>query len=320
MNPSKMNISCFKCEEKIDGPYIDLNEKSYHKDCFSCIVCNASVAGGAYEINGCLYCADHRLQVNPTCHRCKRDIDGKYIVGPNRTLYHADCFSCKECNRKIRTYCEHEEEIFCVSDYSRLYASKCAACKQPLKDRIRTLQGTEEASGLKWHESCFKCAKCHKRLASKVFFHEKKLFCEYCMKKSTLPECKKCRMPIEGACVNALDASWHPKCFVCTECKKPLKGFISKNGKPYCKDDFEKLFSKTCDMCKKPIKGAFLNALGKTFHDTCFVCCNCGNKIDGAFMKSPDDLPCCSKDCLGEYYKNVILPKKREQESQGEEH
>lgn len=311
MNPSKTEIFCIRCDERVTGTYVNLNGKTYHKDCFTCVFCECSVSGGAYEVNGMLYCEQHRMQVKPNCHRCKLDIEGKYIVGPSRSLYHADCFSCKGCSRKIRTYCEHENEIYCVSCYSASFASKCTACGENLKDRIRTLQGSEEAAGMKWHETCFKCSTCNKRLHQKVFFQEKKLFCEYCMKKSNLPSCKKCRMPIEGACVNALDASWHPKCFVCTECKDPLKGFISKEGKPYCKGCFDNKFSKMCDLCHKPIKGPFLNALGKTFHDTCFVCCNCNKKIEGAFMKSPDDLPCCSKDCLGEYYKNVILPKKK---------
>ena len=312
MNPTKANILCFVCEERITEGYLALNGLQYHKSCFNCVVCNRSVIGGAYSINDALYCEEHRLKIFPECYRCKIDIKGKYLVGPKGTLYHSECFSCKGCDRKIRTYCEHEKEIYCVTCYSQSYASKCTACGQNLKDKIRTLQGTEEAAGMKWHESCFKCSSCKKRLHSKVFFQEQKLYCEYCMKKSNLPSCKKCKMPVEGACVNALDASWHPKCFVCTKCKDPLKGFIAKDEKPYCKKCYEEEFSKTCDICSKPIKGAFLNALGKTFHDYCFKCCNCEKKIDGSFMKSPDDLPCCSKDCLSEYYKNVILKKRAE--------
>ena len=317
MNPSKSDIQCFICDEKITSAYMELNNKKYHKDCFSCIVCQANVKGGAYEINGALYCEKHRVEALPKCFRCKGDIHGKYIIGPGRELYHNDCFSCKGCDRKIRTYCEHENEIYCVTCYSNKYASRCATCKEKLKDRIRTLQGTEEAAGLKWHESCFRCSKCSKHLHQKVFFQDKKLFCEYCMKKSHLPSCKKCRMPVEGACVNALDASWHPKCFVCTKCESPLKGFISEKGKPYCKVCYEDLHAQVCDSCGKAVKGAFINALGKTFHDTCFVCCNCEKKIDGSFMKSPDDLPCCLKDCLSEYYKNVILPRKQAQAERG---
>ena len=313
-NPTKQNIECFACNERITDSYIDLHDNKYHKDCFVCEICSVSVRGGAYQINGILYCENHRLDIYPKCIRCEKDILGKYIVGPNRNVLHPECFSCKDCGRKIRTFCEHDNEIFCVTCYSSKYASKCYACKQPLKDKIRTLQ-SEEAKGMKWHEGCFKCSTCHKRLNEKVFFQDKKLHCEYCMKKSHLPSCSKCKMPVEGSCINALDGSWHPKCFVCAGCQSPLKGFIAKDGKPHCKACFDKIFAETCDMCGEPIKGAFLSAIGKKFHDTCFKCCNCSNAIDGSFMKSPDGLPACSKDCLAEYYKNVILPKKNPAEA-----
>lgn len=49
---------------------------------------------------------------------------------------------------------------------------------------------------------------------------------------------------------------WHPNCFQCTQCKIPLdpENFYEKNGKPYCENDYHKLFSPKCCACKKPIK------------------------------------------------------------------
>jgi len=37
-------------------------------------------------------------------------------------------------------------------------------------------------------------------------------------------------------CVNALQATWHPECFLCTHCKQPIGGnqFHIEEGKPYC--------------------------------------------------------------------------------------
>ncbi|XP_070557264.1 paxillin homolog 1-like [Ptychodera flava] len=37
---------------------------------------------------------------------------------------------------------------------------------------------------------------------------------------------------------------WYPECLRCTECNKPLYGdkYEDKDGKPYCKKDFEKMF------------------------------------------------------------------------------
>jgi len=58
---------------------------------------------------------------------------------------------------------------------------------------------------------------------------------------------------------NAMGKTWHPPCFKCTECRKQLAPdrFFEKNGKPYCEDDFHKLFSPKCAGCHKPIKDVY---------------------------------------------------------------
>ena len=48
---------------------------------------------------------------------------------------------------------------------------------------------------------------------------------------------------------------WHPQCFTCDKCAKQLSpnNFYEKNGKPYCEDDYHKLFSPKCEGCLTPI-------------------------------------------------------------------
>ena len=43
---------------------------------------------------------------------------------------------------------------------------------------------------------------------------------------------------------NALDQTWHKDHFVCTECKEPFPdlGFFEKDKKPYCENDYRRLF------------------------------------------------------------------------------
>ena len=88
-----------------------------------------------------------------------------------------------------------------------------------------------------------------------------------------------------------------------------------QDGKPYCKEDFEDLFATKCAVCKKVITSTFVGAMGKSFHDGCFRCCSCDKAIKGPFLKSPDQFPACSKDCLAEYYKKVVLPKRNAEEN-----
>lgn len=69
-------------------------------------------------------------------------------------------------------------------------------------------------------------------------------------------DCPKCHQPIEGSVVSALDQVWHAHCFTCCTCRKPLENqqFFEKNGQPYCKKDYQDLFSLHCDFCHEPIE------------------------------------------------------------------
>jgi hypothetical protein len=48
---------------------------------------------------------------------------------------------------------------------------------------------------------------------------------------------------------------WHPECFTCTICVKPLtpETYKEHGGKPYCEYDYHKLFSPKCAGCNTPI-------------------------------------------------------------------
>lgn len=45
-----------------------------------------------------------------------------------------------------------------------------------------------------------------------------------------------------------------------------------RDGKPYCKADFEKLFAAKCESCKNPIMDNTIVALNAKWHADCFKC------------------------------------------------
>jgi hypothetical protein len=51
-------------------------------------------------------------------------------------------------------------------------------------------------------------------------------------------------------CVNALQKTYHPGCFTCAQCKKPIGGnqFHLEDGKAYCEDGMV-LFSRSYIIC-----------------------------------------------------------------------
>ncbi|RWS24297.1 actin-binding LIM protein 2-like protein [Leptotrombidium deliense] len=52
-------------------------------------------------------------------------------------------------------------------------------------------------------------------------------------------------------------------------------GFFMKDGKYYCTNDYQKLFGTKCAGCGRYVEGEVVTALGKTYHQKCFVCARC---------------------------------------------
>jgi len=110
--------------------------------------------------------------------------------------------------------------------------------------------------------------------------------------------CGGCQLHISGQGLRALNKKWHHECFVCSACKKQLSGsFMHHEGKPYCTEDFQKLFSKVCGGCGKTIDGQFMKAMDKEWHPTgCFVCNNCKGPLTSGFFNKGGKPHC--KSCV----------------------
>ncbi|KAI3641106.1 hypothetical protein MIR68_000836 [Amoeboaphelidium protococcarum] len=159
-------------------------------------------------------------------------------------------------------------------------ASMCADCLQPVTDSQQKVQ----ALGQTFHESHFRCAQCKTLLNGQIFFEKLgKPWCEKCMNENfMLPKCAFCNEAIKGRCINALDKSWHPDHFFCSQCGKqfpPGTSFLEKDGKAYCEEDYYSMFAPKCATCDKPIMEEVVSALGKSFHSDCFICAESGCNI-----------------------------------------
>ncbi|XP_009877006.1 PREDICTED: PDZ and LIM domain protein 7-like, partial [Apaloderma vittatum] len=111
------------------------------------------------------------------------------------------------------------------------------------------------------------------------------------------PSCAKCKKKITGEVMHALKMTWHVQCFTCTACKTPIRNraFYMEEGQPYCERDYEKMFGTKCRGCDFKIDAGdrFLEALGFSWHDTCFVCAICQTNLEGKTFYSKKDKPLC---------------------------
>ncbi|TMS08720.1 PDZ and LIM domain protein 5 [Larimichthys crocea] len=156
------------------------------------------------------------------------------------------------------------------------------------------------AMGMSWHPEEFNCAHCHSSLAENGFVEEKgQVYCERCYEQFFAPTCGRCQHKILGEVMNALKQTWHVSCFVCVACQQPIRGnmFHMEDGQPYCEQDYYSLFGTNCHGCDFPIEAGdkFLEALGFTWHDTCFVCAVCSTSLEGQPFFSKKDKALCKK-------------------------
>ncbi|XP_060693126.1 PDZ and LIM domain protein 7 isoform X2 [Hemiscyllium ocellatum] len=168
----------------------------------------------------------------------------------------------------------------------------CAHCNKVIKGRYLV------ALGRSWHPEEFTCNQCKMTLTEGGFFEEKgSVFCGKCYENKHAPNCAKCKQKIVGEIMHALKQTWHVKCFNCTACKNPIrnKAFYMEEGQPYCERDYEKMFGTKCHGCDFKIDAGdrFLEALGYSWHDTCFVCAVCHINLEGKTFYSKKEKPLC---------------------------
>ncbi|XP_033829287.2 LOW QUALITY PROTEIN: PDZ and LIM domain protein 5a [Periophthalmus magnuspinnatus] len=170
----------------------------------------------------------------------------------------------------------------------------CAHCSRVIRGPFLV------AMGRSWHKEEFNCAHCRSSLADIGFVEEQGcVYCEHCYEEFFAPTCSRCRGKIMGEVINALKQTWHVYCFLCACCQQPIRNncFHLEDGEPYCEPDFYSLFGTGCHGCEFPIEAGdrFLEALGYTWHDTCFICTVCCTSLEGQKFFSKKDKPLCKK-------------------------
>ncbi|KAK2824704.1 hypothetical protein Q5P01_021879 [Channa striata] len=170
----------------------------------------------------------------------------------------------------------------------------CGACNNVIRGPFLV------ALGRSWHPEEFNCHYCHISLADISFVEEQNnVYCENCYEEFFAPTCARCNTKIMGEVMHALRQTWHTTCFVCAACGKPFGNslFHMEDGEPYCEKDYVALFSTKCHGCDFPVEAGdkFIEALGYTWHDTCFVCAVCHVNLEGQPFYSKKDKPLCKK-------------------------
>uniref|UniRef100_A0A671K585 LIM zinc-binding domain-containing protein n=1 Tax=Sinocyclocheilus anshuiensis TaxID=1608454 RepID=A0A671K585_9TELE len=165
------------------------------------------------------------------------------VTAMGRT-WHPEHFVCTHCQEEIgsKNFFERDGQPYCEKDYHSLFSPRCYYCNGPILD-VRILLPINRT----WHPEHFFCAQCGSFFGPEadvcffyqlIFFnmvlslwqpflpsfchcsagfHEKegKAYCRKDYFDMFAPKCGGCARAILENYISALNALWHPECFVC---------------------------------------------------------------------------------------------------------
>jgi len=166
----------------------------------------------------------------------------------------------------------------------------CGSCrKQVIGDMIQAL-------GKCYHPEHFLCTSCGTLLGSSNFYEQEgQPQCEQCFYSHFCMKCTACGLPITTQVIEALGSTWHPSCFVCTNCLGTFVdgSFFERDGRPFCSNCFSEVFAPRCKSCNQSVSGSCINAMGSQWHPEHFVCQYCRRPFQGGLFFEVAGLPYC---------------------------
>lgn len=233
------------------------------------------------------------------CYTCGERVVGQVITALGRN-YHKEHFTCAHCGQELgtRNFYERDNLPYCEKDYQALFSPKCAACGEPILDKVTiALEQT-------FHPEHFVCAHCGCQFDADDGFHEKdgKAYCKNDFFELFANKCAGCNLPITANYITALGVQWHPDCFVCSDCHCPFADgkFFDIDNLPYCEIHYHARRGSLCAVCRQPIIGKCTTAMFRKFHPDHFTCTYCLKVLTKSF-KEENDKPYCH-DCFDKLY------------------
>ncbi|XP_018024477.1 leupaxin isoform X8 [Hyalella azteca] len=226
-----------------------------------------------------------------SCCACSKPIVGQVITALGKT-WHPEHFTCAHCTQQLgsKNFFEREAKPYCEACYHELFSPRCAYCNGSILDKCVT------ALDKNWHPDHFFCAQCGNTFGEEGF-HEKdgKAYCREDYYNMFAPKCGGCNSPIMENYISALNAQWHPECFVCRDCRQPFNGgsFFDHEGMPYCETHYHAKRGSLCHGCHKPITGRCVTAMFRKYHPEHFTCSFCLRQLNKGTFKEQNDKPYC---------------------------
>jgi len=260
---------CTACGEDVKRDAVQALNLPYHRTCLRCTRCKAQLEQGAIsEYKSRPHCTDCFAFLNgKKCARCGEG--AAHAIKAMDKSWHKQCFTCafchealsgafveeggkpyhEQCIRRQETATAQEKEKANAWELLQSDSHLCQACKTqvPLGEGISIkapYQGANYAAGTGryyFHEQCFNCSSCHKKMTGQFVVTLEGYWCESCAARNnksapSAAPCARCGRGLEGRLLKALGKEYHADCFVCNKCSRafPNGEFVDVNGRPTC--------------------------------------------------------------------------------------
>lgn len=178
-----------------------------------------------------------------TCRACGEPLFGRVITTLEQS-WHPACFVCMEdgCGQNLEhvQFDGKDGAVYCMVHYEERYARTCFQCKTPISDPdyLTLSDPSLPPEPRYYHALHFFCSQCgdpfvdpsslskgeHHTLARPYMVHKGFAYCEGCDVRMFRDKCTACGDGIAGEYTEAGEGIYHPDCFNCTDCAKPLTG------------------------------------------------------------------------------------------------
>ncbi|KAJ3036422.1 hypothetical protein HDV00_002746 [Rhizophlyctis rosea] len=117
---------CATCQNPIEGETIYALDKTYHKDCFVCVMCGVNFPDKSFYVwEAEQVCRRHyHMRNGSLCGGCDAPIEGPCAeVAELNKRYHPDCWCCALCRAPLTTtYYSYAGKAYCEEDIQRVYS------------------------------------------------------------------------------------------------------------------------------------------------------------------------------------------------------